>query len=659
MMNAKTICLTMVLLLTVGYAVADPIVVTYPIYLFGQGYGHPVYASTPSDQPVLAIQKGYESDPTSLVLLFNSQDRNKTAVTACGITGRTNIPFLNQKVETLCIDDVFKPAAIGIVRMDVTGAGRGLGMTTMTGGGSDFAIWESPLYANVYGTPTFLARPYPNTVGLRYGNCALQNPTGIYRQTDYPSTLYAHSSFLTIKDIGCNLICCCNVLRVYGIIVDPPALNSWLKSQRDGYAGLRVNGDAVARYAATRGVPLVFKGKGNQIPLKEGLLRGLYPFNSVHNEGHFVLVNRYVMITATNPDPGLPPPPAVIKHGILDPNKVRDNKYLEDYTGIGGTRTFYPRAPNANSSATASLISQSESASTPSIGGGSIVAYGSSGVTKITLLQNSQTLAMSDTPDFLENATTGELVNCGGIELEFSGLSAEDTTLDLEVEGTPLGQYTISVFMYDTDGNLINPATSNGSFNQQGQASLSLNASGALQYSTLQGLDLAQKSVGSKVAVSSGNGNPIAAVTMVSNGCFAQPPSGYVPAVCLSGASSLNLAIGQGITSIVGVVQANGTRKTIQVESLTTIGGAGSYKVKPIGVPIEKLSTTGSLYSRVVGRVTAIYYSAFILNGKYQINNCLDASSRVAVGQSIAVNVVQNYNEGIYMPSQSDLQILP
>ncbi|MBK8019840.1 MAG: C39 family peptidase [Chloroflexi bacterium] len=68
-------------------------------------------------------------------------------------------------------------------------------------------------------------------------------------------------SYGTVAQYGCAMTSSAMMLNHQGIAVDPGQLNTWLRSQADGYKGGALNWVAVARYAREHGVNLYYHGK--------------------------------------------------------------------------------------------------------------------------------------------------------------------------------------------------------------------------------------------------------------------------------------------------------------------------------------------------------------------------------------------------------------
>lgn len=656
----------LVLLAPCSYA-ADPTYLNVP-YTYGLYFVNPYYASTPSisfdgflcKQPVYWY--GSDWDPCGVILRFNSQDRDGAALKAIGIPGKTHKPFSDQKVEVYCADDPTKPAATAIYRINVSGSGHGLGKVTMAGGGADYPYADqSPLYHGSYPPWPIPAFPVtgsqPNYVYLWYQDAALGRTLGTYRQTDYPTVLYAGSKYVYISDLGCFLTSCCNVLRFFGIDVTPPALNSYLVSNH-GYSGMLVKGDVVARYAASRGVRLKFRGKGNQVPLNEGLQRDIPMICNV--PGHFVASYAYCVEAAEDSDAV---GPRWVKHRIIDANGTRNCQYLEDYPSCSGTRCFYPLAPPKPKTAsvqTAAISSASldEPVESTDIVGGSICVFAGPEVevTKLSVMDTGviPPLASADTPEVLENATTGELMNAG-LLLEYSGIGSGD--YDVVVEGQPGKPFTIEITMSDAESNLLYCGNISGVFDSLGKSTLTVSAADGLKLTAAKGLKLSELCDGVLVTVvSETSGVPFAVVTgkSGSNSCMVQPLNGYVPAVRLTGIDPAQLTRGKGIVSIKGTVRVlSDGQKVLQVSSggLTTVNG--TYPVRPMGVALENLVSTNGLYCRILGRVTSLTWCGFWLDEKQYVI-CYNHTAQV--GQHVMVDGIRGDNGTFYVQSPSDIR---
>ncbi|MFA4996354.1 MAG: hypothetical protein WC536_04410 [Patescibacteria group bacterium] len=602
----------------------------------------------------------YIYDNVGFDFQFNTQKRENVHIKMFGYETKTYKPFNDQVVEQWTVDPaVKKPCATARLKIDVL-PNNPVGSYykgEFQGAGNDWMEYVNTADSDIY----------PNKAYVSYSSDSIFDG-GIkhYRQTNY-SQSYSKVSGATIRAWGCFMTSICNVLATFGITISPSDMNYYLKLESDGFVGLKVNSQAVARIIKKRyGISLkVVRG----LSVDEALARNIPTITSVHNSGHWVAIFGKAVVEG-----------GAIKTRILDPNGVRDVEFLEDYSGFStsNTRSFYRMispAPTKTNLATQSIstsdlassnISTQDSSLSFDQGSDLLPNYLSSSVTamssdtslRLLLTQPNRSTVASEDEQF-ENQETGETINTGPIA-EIGNAPPGDYVLI--IIGEPGHQYNVVLSEQDDQASPTIKTLS-------GQ----LNAEGKVEYNFYHG------TVGYILGLSALYEAPIGETTILLDGVITaitgpdemiiQPYEKRVPAVLVKGVAASKPMLGKKINWLKGTVteQSDGRRFVNYISGYQNIvlqdyPSSVQYKVKAVGVPVEKLSTTSSLYSRIVARVTADNgYNS--LTGQYSVtlNNTLTAVSLSAfdlsVGKLVVLNGVER-NGTFYVAYPEDKQIL-
>lgn len=135
-------------------------------------------------------------------------------------------------------------------------------------------VTTRPIYSYTQGklvNDTFYDTLSPNigfsSLTTTINNCPVSLPVVAFKQgispyndNNPPWEGNRYDSFGTIAEYGCAMTSTAMLLNWMGATTDPGQLNTWLRSQTDGYKGSSLNWIAAARYARDRGIQLYYHG---------------------------------------------------------------------------------------------------------------------------------------------------------------------------------------------------------------------------------------------------------------------------------------------------------------------------------------------------------------------------------------------------------------
>lgn len=541
----------------------------------------------------------FPDNVVSASITFTSEGRENAPFTIGPLSGKTRMPYSDQKIDIYTQNKPDMPAAYSKLNVEFEKNDQYSPYVFSFRGGGDDIIPGGAIPAD-----------YPNYFGGWTGG---EISSSVENQLRYNSTRYANSKY-TIADYGCFLCCVVASLNNIGMwnYTTPACLNEWLEKNK-GYLGLKVDPAAVVRWALkTQNVSVGFK---RNVPLEEALQRGLQVQCSVKNSGHWVKPTGY----------------KVYKNGTLktiigDPAGYR-YRFLESYNGAnsGNTRCFYKKKAAVKSYTSTSISSLAISDSTLLQAEESTSNYGYSAISifsmspvGITLKLKGEVIGTGE-GEPLENAQTGELLDAG------VSLSIDDAAhgmYEIILSGRPGTAYEVLVRDYNFDCD-ITEKTYTGNISPEGTSVINHSHITGMETSKIS--DIISLPDGTSVVLTGG------VVTAGENySLHIQNKASFVPSLNVSlsgygtnyGKNGGNL-LGYEVTNLAGKLgTSNGERYLYSPE--TVYLKSGSVLPEPVAVNRSKLASTKGVYAKTWGKITAI-------SNVYQMRDCLTLDNQTQV----------------------------